>query len=400
VSTSPDPRGTWLVAWHARRPWAADALMVAAILALGAVRGPDRAEGTVAWLFTVALAVPLLWRRRWPVGVFAVIALVALGQWLSDTRSFGDSALLVALYTVAATRSVRMTLAAAAVVEVGILLAALRWAGERDEINAFVALSGLATAAGVLGVNVRHRRALLSSLHERAERLEYERDQQGRLAAAAERSRIAREMHDIVAHNLSVMIALADGASFAVHDAPDRAEAAMRGASRTGRQALTEMRRLLGVLREEPATDDHDGPDGRAPQPGLAQIAALVEQVRTAGLPISHTVVGAPPEPAPAGLQLAAYRIVQEALTNTLKHAGPGARATVSLTWDADRLAIELRDTGLTPDPSAAEGAGLRGMRERAAVYDGIVEAGPAPGGGWRVRTELACAPAALETTA
>jgi signal transduction histidine kinase len=157
----------------------------------------------------------------------------------------------------------------------------------------------------------------------------------------------------------------------------------MQTASRTGRQALTEMRRLLGVLREDPE------PEGRAPQPGIAQIDALVEQVRSAGLPVGYSVSGQPAEAAPAGLQLAAYRIVQESLTNTLKHAGPGAEAVVSLGWKADRLTVEVRDTGLPADPSSTDGSGLRGMRERAAVYDGTVEAGPLPGGGWRVSTEL-----------
>jgi signal transduction histidine kinase len=394
VSTSPDPRPTRLAALGARRPWAVDALLVAVIVGLGALHGPDGEQGAGHWLVSVALALPLLVRRRWPVGVFAVIAVTALAQWAADIRAFGDSALLVALYTVAVTRPLRLTVAAAAVVEVGVVLAVLRWAGDRDGINAFIALSGLTVAATVLGTNVRHRRALLASLQERAERLEHERDQQGRLSAAAERSRIAREMHDIVAHNLSVMIALADGASYAVHDAPDRAEAAMESVSRTGRQALTEMRRLLGVLREGPAPDD------RAPQPGLGQIDLLVEQVRAAGLPTAYTVAGTPSETPPAGLQLAAYRIVQEALTNTLKHAGPGAEATVSLAWEDDRLAVEVRDSGLLADARAVDGAGLRGMRERAAVYDGTVEAGPAPDRGWRVRTVLAQTPAPVATEA
>jgi signal transduction histidine kinase len=383
VSTSPDPRPTRLAAVGARRPWVADLLVVAVIVVLGSLPDPGRAEGTTGWLVTVVLALPLLWRRRFPVAVFAVIAAIALAQWAADVRAFGDTALLVALYTVAATRPLRVALAAAAVLEIGVVLAIARWAPDSNEVNAFIGLSGLTTAAGVLGINVRHRRALLASLQERADRLEHERDQQGRLSAAAERSRIAREMHDIVAHNLSVMIALADGASYAVRDAPDRAEAAMQTASRTGRQALTEMRRLLGVLREDPE------PEGRAPQPGIAQIDALVEQVRSAGLPVGYSVSGQPGEVAPAGLQLAAYRIVQESLTNTLKHAGPGAEAVVSLTWNADRLTVEVRDTGLAAEPAAADGGGLRGMRERAAVYDGIVEAGPGPGGGWRVRTEL-----------
>jgi signal transduction histidine kinase len=383
VSTSPNARLTRLSAWSARRRSALDVLIVTAIVGLGSLPRPGGIEGWRGWLFTVALALPLLWRRRRPVGVFAVITAIALVQWAADARAFGDSALLVALYTVAATQPLRTTLAAAAVLEVGIGLAVARWGGGGEALNAVVALSGLVTAAAVLGVNVRHRHALLESLHERAARLEAERDQQGRLAAAAERSRIAREMHDIVAHNLSVMIALADGATYAVHDAPDRAEIAMRNASRTGREALTEMRRLLGVLREDEQAGE------RAPQPGMGQLDALVEQVRAAGVPTTVTVTGAPPAQLSGGLQLAAYRIVQEALTNTLKHGGPGVAAAVDLRWQGPRLRLEVTNTGLTAPAPATEGGGLRGMRERAAVYDGAVDAGPLAEGGWRVVAEL-----------
>jgi signal transduction histidine kinase len=376
--------------WVTARPWLVDVAIVAAIIALGALRGPDRGGDVDGRIFTVALALPLLLRRRYPLEVFAAIAVIALGQWFTDTLAFGDSALLVALYAVAVTQPLRILLLAAAVLEVGIVLAAVRW-GDDHWLTAFVALSGLATAAGVMGTNVRNRRALMASLHERAARLEHERDQQGRLAAGAERSRIAREMHDIVAHNLSVMIALADGASYAVHDAPDRAEDAMRTASRTGRQALTEMRRLLGVLREDP------GPQGLAPQPGIGQLDALVEQVRGAGLPVRYDVVGEPAEALPAGLQLAAYRIVQEALTNTLKHAGPDAGAHVTLAFAPGELRLAIVDSGADAHPSLSEGGGLRGMRERAAVYDGLVQAGPRDGGGWMVQTRLTFAGAPAE---
>ena len=278
---------------HARRPahrtlsdlgsrvaWAIDASIVVGIVAGGLVHGPNTG-GPYGWLWSAGLAVPLLARRRWPVGVFGLIAAVALVQWTTGQRTFGDAALLFAFYTVAASQPLVVTAAAATVLEAGIGLAVARWAAQA-QLDAFIALSALATAAGAIGINARHRRALVASLHDRAARLEHERDQQGRLSAAAERSRIAREMHDIVAHNLSVMIALADGASYAVHGEPDRAEAAMQTASRTGRQALTEMRRLLGILRDEPVDE------GFAPQPGLPQIDALVEQVRSAGLPVSY----------------------------------------------------------------------------------------------------------------
>ena len=176
-------------------------------------------------------------------------------------------------------------------------------------------------ASALLGISVQNRRALLASLQERAARLELERDQQGRVAAAAERARIAREMHDIVAHNLAVVIALADGAVFAARESPEQATAAMEKVSRTGREALAEMRRLLGVLNDESA-------GSRVPQPGIPELEQLVAQVRTTGVPVDLEVTG-DPAGLPAGVQLATYRIVQEALTNTLKHAGPDAAADV-----------------------------------------------------------------------
>jgi signal transduction histidine kinase len=384
VSRRTDTPLSRMAALAGRHPALRDVIPVVVIVVIG-VGTPFHGHGAPA--FTVAMALPLLWRRRAPVAVFGALAAVAFAQWCLGVLAFGDAALLVALYTVASTQPARTTLVAAAVLEAGIVLAAVTW--EPDDggaVRAIVTLTALASAAGVLGINHRNRRALLASLEERAARLERERDQQGRLSAAAERSRIAREMHDIVAHNLSVMIALADGASYAVRDAPDRAEQAMQTASRTGRQALTEMRRLLGVLREEA------GPQGLAPQPGLGEIDELVAQVRAAGVEVWLDVQGRAPETLPPGLQLAAYRIVQEALTNMLKHAGPTAHAAVALRHGPDALELEIADTGVggEGEAPAMEGGGLRGMRERAAVYDGDVTAGPAPGGaGWRVAARL-----------
>ncbi|MDA0161641.1 histidine kinase [Solirubrobacter ginsenosidimutans] len=366
-----------------RHPLIGDAALVAGLLAVGLLSGGgDIPDSGASRAFTIALALPLLVRRRRPVLAFAAIAAIAFIQWLCDVRAFGDAALLIALYSVAVAEPTRTTVAAVGVVEAGILLAVLRWSEGPGHLYAFVGLSGLATAAAVFGTSTRNRRALLISLHERAERLERERDQQGRLAAAAERARIAREMHDVIAHNVSVMIALADGATYAMEHEPERAEHAMRTASRTGRQALTEMRRLLGVLRE-----DHD-PAQLAPQPGLRELDELLQDVRTAGLPVSYEVSGSPEAPLPPGLQLAVYRIVQEALTNTLKHAGPGASARLRVHHGPEAIEVEVVDTadGPAPHPPGDSGAGLRGMRERAAVYEGLVEAGPGRDGGWQVR--------------
>jgi signal transduction histidine kinase len=192
-------------------------------------------------------------------------------------------------------------------------------------------------------------------------------------------------MHDIVAHNLSVMIALADGAAFAAERSPAQSANAMQAVSATGRQALGEMRGLLGVLR------DGTSAANLLPQPGLEQIDLLLGQVRSAGLPVAIAVEGDVRE-LPPGAQLTVFRVVQEALTNSLKHAGPDAQALVRLTYDVAGVDIDITDNGIGRRSTAqgAHGLGLNGMRERAAVYGGTVEAGPLPAGGWRVRTRLA----------
>jgi signal transduction histidine kinase len=370
-----------LRSWGPRRR---DVLSAAFIVLLVVPELGPRRGGALDAAFDLAFAIPLLWRSRWPIGVFAVTAGIAFVQWLVDVRVLGDIALLIAMYTVASREPTRVALAAAAVVELGVVLALIRWF-HGAHIRSFVGLTGLAAAAGVFGRNTRNRRRLLESLHERATRLERERDQQGRLAAAAERARIARELHDVVAHNLTVMIALADGAGYQMRDAPEDARAALDTASRTGRLALAEMRRLLGVLRDDDASDGAQ----RDPQPGVPEIDALVEQVRAAGLPVSYRVA---PETRrlPQGIQLTMFRIVQEALTNTLKHAGPSATAEVELITTGSEVRVLVSDTGTAPSAVIGNGgSGLRGMRERAAVYSGVAEAGPRPQGGWLVAAHL-----------
>jgi len=317
--------------------------------------------------------------------VFGVIAAVAFVQWVFGFAvMLADAALLAALYTVAAHRTWRQTLVAAAVVEFGIVLACLRWP-QPGLLHGGVALSILAVLAVVVGVNVRTRRAYLASLRDRAMRLERERNQQARLAVADERSRIARDMHDIVSHNLSVMVALADAAVFTQHHNPDKTSAALRQISGTGRDALTDMRRFLGLLRD-------DEPEAlRHPMPGLAQLASLAEQVRTAGVAVRLDVAGDRAElPAVAGLTV--YRIVQEALTNTLKHAPAGSTAEVRVRCATDAVVVSVTDDGppVAQPPSTTSGHGIHGMRERVAAYGGELQAGPVgPGGRWRVAARL-----------
>ena len=235
----------------------------------------------------------------------------------------------------------------------------------------------------MLGISIRQRRALLATLEERAARLEFERDQEGRLGAAAERARIAREMHDIVSHNLTVMIGLADGATYALQSSPDAAGSAMQRVSATGRQALGEMRRLLGVLRDDPTAEPFE------PQPGLDRLDDLLARVEAAGVPVSIEIEGDPHELS-GGVQLAVFRVAQEALTNTLKHGSRPATARLALRIAGGRVELTVTNTGATTSGPISGGRGLRGMRERAAAYGGTLEAGPLPEGGWRVSLSIA----------
>jgi signal transduction histidine kinase len=375
---------------HGRLPSWFDGGLALALFAVARVH-TDR-TGVLGVVLNVALVLPLLWRRRAPAAAFSLIWGVAAVQSLAQAPTVADSALLIAFYTVASASDRRTTILTGMALEVGVVAAVSKLApGAGTWLREFIALSGLATAAGVLGINVRNRRQILAGLRDRAERMEQEHERGVALATATERSRIAREMHDVVAHNLSVMVALCDGAGYHVHDAPERVESALAQASRTGRQALAEMRQLLGVLRDPPT-----GP-ALTPQPGIRQIEDLVEQIRAAGIPVAYTLSGEI-NGAPPGMELAIYRIVQEALTNTLKHAGPGASSNVRLTCAGETIDVEVSDTG-TPSPvPAAGGAGLRGMRERAGVYGGSLEAGARPDGGWHVRASLGL-PAATPAT-
>ncbi|MFE7526394.1 sensor histidine kinase [Kitasatospora sp. NPDC057542] len=300
-----------------------DALLPALLL-LNVITTRAPHELPVATALTAALALPLLWRRRAPFTVFGAVAAAAFVQWLMDVQLPADIALLVALCTVAANTGRRGTLVAGAVVEAGVLLACLRWTTEGAFLTPFVAATAMTVAAAVLGVNVRTTRAYLAALEERAARLQQEQEQQARLAVAKERARITREMHDIVTHNLSVMVALTDAAVYAQHRLPDKATAAMLQISETGRQALTDMRRSLGVLR----TDEPDAQ--RHPLPGIAQLEALADQMCAAGLPTRLDVHGGHAH-IPATAQLTVYRLVQEALTNSLKHTPTGTRASVRI---------------------------------------------------------------------
>jgi signal transduction histidine kinase len=317
-----------------------------------------------------------------------LVTQIAAVSW--DRHLIAGAALLIALYTVARLQSRRDALACAGVLELTVVTALPLLAGA-GWWHDLIFLSGLIAAALGLGLYTGTRRAYLAELRDRADRLERERDQQAALAVAAERTRIAREMHDIVAHHLTVMITLSEAAIAASASSPDRANDVMRSVADTGRRALADTRRLLGVLRQRPSQDPGQDPGGSLqPVPDLTQLDTLIEQVRSAGLDTTLEIHGQAPD-VPAGVQLTVYRLVQEALTNTLKHGGPGARASVRLRYLPGELLVDIDDdgAGATAHETAGIGSGLLGMRERVHAYGGDVRAGPRPPGGWQVSARL-----------
>ncbi|MER7690355.1 histidine kinase [Streptomyces sp. NPDC097610] len=375
------------------RPLVADAVLAVAVALVSLPDLVKSGSSSTAVLLHAGLIAPLGWRRRWPSAVFCCLSAVAFVSWLVDvrTQAVGFS-LLVALYTVGRRQPWINALLAAAVMEVGAVLATQRWGHDTGKPAAvvFVLISGTVVAALVLGIYIRTRGAYFASLRDRAERAERERDQLARLAVVEERARIAREMHDIIAHNLSVLIALVDGAASAQERAPHQAAQAMTLAAEAGRKVLNEMRGLLDVTRAETGEAEFH------PQPGLEDLDALIDEVRAAGLPVTVETTG-PHAPTPPSTGLAVYRVVQESLTNILKHAGTGAVAQVHLEFTLESLKITVTDTGSTTAGTVTHSAstvpghhGLAGMRERMAVHDGVLYAGPRVGGGWQVN---ACLP-------
>lgn len=369
-----------------RRPLLANAavlLMIDLATAIPLIDGDENRWWV--WVLDQALIVPLIARLRAPNIVFCALCALAFAQWLAQVPLAADASLLVALYTVAARRSRAEALVAAAVLEVGVVLASLRFAPASDGLyGSLLFLTGMVTAALFGGIAWRSHVTYLDFVVERAERLEYERDQRARLAVIGERTRIAREMHDIVAHSLSVVIALSDGAAAMNPKDPDEATDAMRQASSVGRQALAEMRRLLGVLRDDATVDAPLGP-----QPGLGELDGLLDQVRAVGL-AAHLTTAGDPRPLPGTEDAAAYRIVQESLTNALKHASGATRVEVAVEWQSDVLRLRVSDDGRSqPEGVARPGHGLLGMSERVALFGGDVQAGPMPGRGWRVSARL-----------
>jgi len=352
--------------WLRRHPNLVDVVLVLA-LAAGYVGGAAHHHEWSGGVPLAALQVaPLLLRRRYPRAVLAIVT----GIWVVDVVAVGyvpPIATSVGIYTVAANLRRTDALWAAAVSVAASTLAELGltdWNRAASNLIPFL-------AAWVIGDNLGTRRAYMRALEERAARLEAEA---GR-ARAEEQARIARELHDVIAHNVSVMVVQAAAANDVFDARPDRAREALQAIEASGRKALDEMRRLLGVVRG-------DGAD-YAPQPGIEQLDELVEHVRAAGLAVAISVQGTP-RPLPAGVELSAYRVVQEALTNTLKHA-QASRAEVALRYREQELDVEVRDDGVGGGNGNGSGRGLIGMRERVAAFGGSLDAGPAAGGGFAV---------------
>jgi signal transduction histidine kinase len=377
-----------LYAWLRRHQLLVDSVLAVTLglLSIGQLVAGPRTQIPIALLVIIPVAV----RRKIPATAFAIGAAGGALQLMFPHPLGSDVALLVLLYTVAAYRPRRLSVAALLVCLAGSAVGAWVWlpAGGVGIIErllfASVLFGGLALLAWVLGDSMRYRRGYYAALEDKAARLEAEKDAQAKIAAAAERARIARELHDVVAHHVSVMVVQADGARYAMRADPDRAETALAAISGTGRQALTEMRRLLGVLRSAGEAS------GLAPVPGLGELRELLDQARAAGLEVSYTVSGTPRD-LPEGAGLAAYRVVQDSLTNTRKQAGLAATAAVALRYEPDGLSVEVTDTGLGIASDEPSGHGLTGMRERIAMYGGTVQAGPLAGGGFGVIARLPC---------
>jgi signal transduction histidine kinase len=331
-----------------------------------------------AWIFITGTAVPLLWRRRFPLLCLAAVFASLLGY--DQVRAAADEpvawGLLVAAYS-AAWSDRRARQVAILIVIGGITVAVSR--------NPATSAVGILTTAGgwVLGLLARRREIRLQALARRAAELERERELDRDRAAVAERSRIARDMHDILAHAVSLMIVQAEAGPVVVRADPERAERAFDAIATAGRDAMAQLRRMLGLLRDERAA--------REPQPTITSLPALVGRVSgSAGLPVELRMSGEP-QPLAADAEIAAYRIVQEALTNTVKHAG-ASRATVRLDWTDSGLRITAVDSGGGGRGPRTDGGirghGLVGIRERAAACGGTAEAGPVPGG-FQVRATL-----------
>ena len=395
----------------AQARWAVrQAAPAAVLLAVALLLGQPSERGVLWWAATLAAVVAVSLRNWRPVAMLVVCTLsTAAHLYQGGPVGIVDSSLFIVLYAVGFHRSRRVSAAALA----GLLLTLACWSGAyalrgrlvpglpvlafqvtqsapgRAEFVAGdrpggaarwsgpVVLGSLLVAGWAAGSGSRSRRAYLDQLAARTRDLEREREQSGALAVAAERGRISRELHDVVAHGLSLIVIQAQGGEAALDDEPAETRKALAAIVHTGRESLADMRRVLGALGEVR--------DAWHPQPGLVHLPALVDQVRRTGTGVRLDIEGVA-APLPAPLDLSAYRIVQEALTNVIKHAGPGASASVVVAYAASALEIRVADDGrAVPVRNTQPGKGIGGMRERIRLLGGHFSAGPVPGGGFEV---------------
>jgi len=332
-----------------------------------------------ALLLVAVACLALAWRRRWPVAVLAVsVAAVTAYSLLGYVNGASLIAPILALYAVATQVSFRRAVIAA-VATLAVLLTASAANNPFGHISGggFDIIPFMVAAALFAGIAVANRRAYVASIRDRAE-------QDARRRIDEERLRIARELHDVVAHTMATINVQAGVAAHVLPTRPEAAAESLQAIKTASKEGLRELRAILSVLRQA------DDADPTQPAPGTAQLEALIDSARRAGLETTYTVTGEP-VPLPAAVDLAAYRIVQESLTNAIRHAGPAA-AAVSLGYDQDELRIDVTDTGRGLPPAVTGqggGHGLAGMCERAAAVGGTVETGPGPGGGFRVAARL-----------
>lgn len=387
-----------------RRSLAFDALVAASILffdgpqLLDAFRGADSGgHPLIDVLLLASASVPLMWRRKHPIEVLAIVSASNL-SWFTITY-FSDAAfenfnggflaLLVSLYSVGLYSASRRRSVFAAAVAIPCVLTTGAFLGEdvAPSIRGFLVNASIVVVFWYVGHMGRIR---WDYLEERTKLLELEREDETRRATARERAKIARELHDVVAHSVGLMTLQAGAANLVAHNDPEAALASLSSVEQTGRQALGELRRLLGVLRT-----DGDERAALTPQPGLGRLDELLVEVERAGIKVRASIEG-DLQGLPSALDLSAYRIVQEALTNVVKHAGPSASAEVAVRHGRDQLVLAVWDDGRGVNSTASRidgGHGLIGMRERTALFGGRISTGPRPEGGFLVRVELPLEP-------
>lgn len=376
-------------------PWLVDtaiALGLAALSLIAVASGATDAGESDPLSLTLLLfeTLPLIVRRRFPIPVLAVtLTATALHALLVQGPVINESVgALVALFTVAERYPRRIAITAALVTAATFLAVILARAGSQVAIAGALQTMLSVVIVLALGDWARTRRQYAAAIEENARLLEAEREERSRRAVEDERERIARELHDIITHHVSVIVIQAGAGLSALDRRPEQSRSALEAIDRTSREALTDMRRMLGILGDAPGS--HAGDESRAPMPRLERLGELIEEVRAAGLPVELSLEG-DRRPLDTGVELTAYRIVQEALTNTLKHAR-GARATIRLAYEPRALEIDVTDQGGSGrrdvGDAAGGGRGLIGMRERVALYEGEFEAGRTSGG-FRVHARL-----------